>query len=223
MKTILKSLFVAAVFVSIGTTAHAQLGAQTSVAVGARILKKITFNVADTLNFGTVAAGEGITFLNPQVQAASQNVGFNSRVGRLIINATGNEVLRVNYDSIVVMTRIAGGGGAGSDSILYRPFISAIHGQKENTIVDRANSLLVSDQTMTRTGTPVARFPVTAAGGFGIGGVALISTDESLPAPEDDDVTLFLGGQLLTVGKTEITTTTGRFRGTINFNVVYFD
>lgn len=208
MNKILKSLSVMALFLAVGISANAQQGAQTSTSVTARILKQITFAAVDTIQFGTVAAGGGQTFLDPQSQANSDNVGFNSRIGRLVIDATANETVRVEFDENVTM-RIAGG-----DSITYKPIISAIRQLRTINDADRANSTLLSNQPITN---PLV--DVTGPSGTGEGPFGLITTDAV-----GDDATLYLGGYLYLYGTTTAipsTGPTGTFRGTLNFNVLY--
>lgn len=209
MKTIFKSLAIAALFVGIGSTAHAQLGAQTSTSVTARILKQITFAHTDTIQFGTVAAGGGQTELNPINQSLSSNVGFNSRIGRLVIDATAEEPLRVEFDTEVTMRTVSN-----SDSITFRPIISAVRGDRTINPADRLLSVLVSDQAIVN---PIT--DVTGPSGTGQGPVCLITTNAG-----SDRATLYLGGRLHPHGTTNpipISGPTGTFRGILNFNVLY--
>jgi hypothetical protein len=208
MKTIFKSLLVAALFVGVGTTAHAQLGATTNTSVNARILKQITLAV-DTIQFGTVAAGGGQTFLNPRSTSGSTNIGFNSRVGKLRIDATAEEPIRVEFDAAVTMRT-----SSLSDSITYVPVISAIRGDRAINDANRDSSILVSPAAIVN---PVT--DVTAAGGTGTGPFCLVTA-----APGSDRVSLFLGGYLYVVNTTTAIPSsgpTGSFRGTLNFNVFY--
>lgn len=198
-----------ALFLAVGISANAQQGAQTSTSVTARILKQITFAAVDTIQFGTVAAGGGQTFLDPQSQANSDNVGFNSRIGRLVIDATAEEPVRVEFDLNVTMRT-----NSNSDSITYRPVISVIRELKTINDADRTASLLISDQAI-----PDPETDVTAPGGSGQGPFGLLTTDAA-----DDRATLYLGGYLYLYGTTtEIPQAgpTGTFRGTLNFNVLY--
>lgn len=211
MKTIFKSILVAALFVGVGTTAKAQLGTTGSTSATARILKQITLAV-DTIQFGTVAAGGGQTFLNPRFDqpAVSTNVGFNSRVGKLRIDATAQEPVRVEFDASVTMRTVSL-----SDSITFVPVISAIREDVAITNANRSASVLVSPDAIVD---PVN--DVTAStNANGTGPFCLVTTD-----PADDRVTLFLGGYLYVVNTTNPIPSsgpTGTFRGTLNFNVFY--
>lgn len=209
MKTIFKSLLLAAFIGGIATSANAQTGTTTSTSATARILKQITFAAVDTIQFGTVAAGGGQTFLNPQDQAASTNVGFNSRIGRLVIDATPQEPIRVNFDATVTMRTISN-----SDSITYEPVISVIHELKTINTTDRAASILISSNAIVAPTTDV-----TGPTGNGKGPFGLITTTTA-----DDRTTLYLGGSLYQYGTTTAIGSggpTGTFRGTLNFNVLY--
>lgn len=212
MKTIFKSLLVAALFVGVGTTAQAQSGTAASTSATARILKQITL-ATDTIQFGTVAAGGGQTFLSPISQAASTNVGFNSRVGKLRIDATPQEAVRVEFDSEVKMWNTA---TPTADTISYVPVLSAVHEDLAINDANRALSVLVSDQAL------LANTDVTGPTGSGQGPFCLVTTTASgTPA---DRVTLFIGGFLYQNGTTTAIQSgdpTGTFRGTLNFNVLY--
>lgn len=218
MKTILKSLFVAALFVGIGATANAQTGVTTSTSATARILKQITLAV-DTIQFGTVSAGAGQTFLSPIATSASTNVGFNSRVGKLRIDATPQEPIRVEFDSEVKMWNTV---TPTADTISYVPVISAVHQDRPIDDASRALSVLVSDQPIVD---PLV--DVTGPTGSGQGPFCLVTTTSATAqsiggAP--DRVTLYLGGYLYQNGTTnaiDASDPTGTFRGTLNFNVLY--
>lgn len=209
MKTIFKTLLVAALFVGVGTNAHAQLGAQTSTSATARILKQITL-AQDTIQFGTVAAGGGQTFLNPISTAASTNIGFNSRVGRLRIDATAEDPIRVEFDATVTMRT-----STLSDSITFQPIISAIRQDLTITDANRALSVLVSADPIVTPATQVT----STTNRTGTGPFCLVTTDAV-----GDMVTLFLGGNLFVVNTTTPIPSagpTGTFRGTLNFNIFY--
>lgn len=199
---------VIALFVGLDNTAQAQgnLGATTTVPVRARILKQITFTAQDTVRFGTVAAGSQ-TYLDPQVQSASTNVGFNARVGRLIIDATADEVMRVVFDAIVVMSTT----GTPPVFIDYQPKISAIKTLLPITDGNRALSTLVSNQAIVN---PVT--DVTGPAGTGLGPECFVTTSDT-----DSRTTLYLGGSLFETGTTSPTVTQGTFTGVLNFSVQY--
>jgi hypothetical protein len=210
MKTIIKSLLVAALFVGIGTNANAQLGAQSSTSATARILKQITL-LTDTIQFGTVAAGGGQTFLNPQSTAGSSNIGFNSRVGRLRIDATPEEPIRVEFDEEVIMTET----GNPLLQISYVPVVSAIRGDLVIDETNRNASVLVSPDAIVNPVTDVT----ASTNANGTGPFCLVTTN-----PGTDRVTMFLGGYLYVLNTTDPipnTGPTGTFRGTLNFNVFY--
>ncbi len=210
MKTIIKTIAIAAFIGGFASSANAQQGTPASTSATARILKQITFAAIDTIQFGTVAAGGGQTFLNPQDQSASTNVGFNSRIGRLVIDATAQEAVRVEFDQTVTMRKTSGP----ADSITYEPTISVIRELKTINNTDRLNSVLISSNAITNPLTDV-----TGAGGTGKGPFGLITT-----APADDRTTLYLGGSLYLYNTTTAIPAagpTGTFRGTLNFNVLY--
>jgi hypothetical protein len=207
MKTIIKSLALVALFSTIAFTASAQLGAQTSTSATARILKQITLGV-DSIQFGTIAAGGGQTFINPTNFAGSTNIGFNSRIGRLTIDATADEPIRVEFDSTVKML-----GPGGTDSIVYRPILSAVHG---NLAITNANTAL---SVLTSADAPSAGQVTATTNRTGDGPFVLVQTEAG-----SEDVTMFLGGYLYqwnTTNPVPSSQTTGTYRGTLNFNVVY--
>lgn len=215
MKTIFKSLFVAIVFVAAAGAAKAQgnspLGAQATVNTSARILKQITLTPTN-LNFGRIAAGGGATFLDPRGQA-SVNVGFTSTPGSLVINATAEEDVRVEFPDWVVMTL---GGVAGADSISFLPQISVIHGNQAINATNRQNSVLMNNTAV------VTPFPATNTGGTGRGPFGIVTTQGG----GNDNVTLYIGGNLWEANggaNTQIPTSkpTGSYTGAMVFNVLY--
>lgn len=215
MKTIFKSLFVAIVLVAAAGAAKAQgpspLGAQATVNTSARILKQITLTPAN-LNFGRIAAGGGATFLDPTGQA-SVNVGFTSTPGRLLINATAEEDIRVEFPSWVVMTL---NGAPGADSISYLPQISVIHGDQAINATNRQNSVLLNNTAV------ASPYPATNTGGNGRGPFGIVTTQ----AGGNDNVTLFIGGNLWEAdgqANAQIPTSkpTGNYTGSMVFNVLY--
>ncbi len=173
-------------------------------------MKQITL-ATDTIKFGTIAAGGGQTFLDPISQAASTNVGFTAVVGKLRIDATPEEPIRVEFDEEVTM-RITGG-----DSITYVPIISAVHQDLAINDANRALSVLVSDQ-------PIADLvaDVTGPSGTGRGPFCLITTTSG--GTPSERASLFIGGYLYDYGTTNAidqNQQTGTYRGTLNFNVLY--
>lgn len=209
MKTIIKSLALVALFSTIGFTASAQLGASSSTSATARILKQITLTT-DTIQFGAIAAGGGATYLDPITPAASTNVGFAARVGRLMIDATPLEPIRVEFDSVVTMRKDA----PSPDSITYRPIISVAHGDLAITPANQATSVLMNSIALP------ASTDVTAPSGDGTGPFGIVSTQSGT-----DRVSLFLGGNIYDYNTTNPIPSTGRqtglYRGTLSFNVVY--
>lgn len=212
MKTIFKSLLLAAFIGGIATSANAQTGAQTTMTANARILKQITFHNNNNVQFGIVAAGGGQTFLNPQVQSSSVNVGFSASPGRLQIDATSLQPIRVEFDTLVRMLN------GTNDTIGYVPIISAVFGQKTINATDRAASLLLNSTAMAEGTTDV-----TNAGGTGAGPFGIISTF-STAGPDFERTTLYVGGYLYrwrTTTAISASDPTGTFTGTLNFNVLY--
>lgn len=217
MKTIFKSLLFVAFFGGIATSTNAQsLGASTNTGAVARILKQITLNT-DTVRFGAVAAGIDTPFLSPINPDSNKNVGFNARVGHLIIDASPNEPVRVEFDSSIVM--YFNGNTAipltETDSFIY--FVPQIS-VKDSTLawsLDHVrNSVLLSQNT------PADGDVVATTGNTGFGPFGIIQTQT------DDKATLWIGGKLysgtgMNTLITSSTTKTGRYIGSISFNVVY--
>jgi len=224
MKTIFKTIAVAAVFVGIGSTASAQLGAQETMTVNAKILKKITLTNVEDVAFGTVQSNS-FTYLDPTDQAGSLNIGSVSNPGVLVIDASQNENIRVEFDESITLTDV----GA-SLNITYVPIISAIYGDKDNNNTDRGNSVLLSKDTRT---VFAANVPTATTNRDGRGGYAIISTNEDATDPlEYQKTTLYVGGYLVaagsyTDGQVPLPTSAdqviiqGTFAGTLSFNVIY--
>lgn len=214
MKTIFKSLLLVALFGGMATSASAQsspLGANANTSANARILKQITL-FTDTIQFGAVAAGGGATLLSP-VGDPNSNVGFNSRVGRLRIDATPQEPVRVEFDSLVTMYRDS--AGIATDSVYYHPLLAGKGGDLAITNANLTGSELLSKDAPTGSTQFTAPTNQIGRGPFGI-----VQTQGS------DRATIFLGGDLYeNTGGGAITSAkrTGTYRGTINFNVVYLN
>jgi hypothetical protein len=213
MKTIFKSLFIAAFFVGAGTVVQGQgLGAQEDVQVTARILKQITLAKTD-ISFGTVQAGGGQTFLDPKRQdSTSLNIGLTATVGTLVIDATAEEPISVEFNTTLPMIG-TGGSATSTDTITFKPIISAIRGLKTINATDRAASVLVSNTTI------IAPITTVTEPGTGEGPRCLITTDSA-----DSKATLYIGGYLYMKGTTTPITTaqpTGNYTGTLNFNLNY--
>lgn len=214
MKTIFKSLLLAAFIGGIATSANAQTGAQTTMTANARILKQITFANNDPVQFGIVAAGGGQTFLNPQSQSGSVNVGFSSAPGRLVIDATSLQPIRVEFDTLVRMLN----GNPTPDTIGYVPIISGVFGSKTINASDRSASSLLNSAAMLEGATDV-----TTAGGTGAGPFGIITTFGTA-GPDFERTTLYVGGYLYQWQTTSAIPSggpTGTFTGTLNFNVLY--
>lgn len=214
MKTIIKSLMFVALFGGIATSANAQLLGKTgSTTTHARILKQITL-FTDSVQFGAVAAGGGPSFLSPSsTQGQSTNIGFNSTVGRLRIDATPQEPVRVVFDSLVTMYRDS--SGVNTDSIYYHPMLAGKGGDLSISTANLDAAELTSKDQPTAAGQFTAPTNQTGRGPF-----AIIQTQAS------DRATIYLGGNLYeSTGGAAITSAkrTGTYRGTINFNVFYLN
>ena len=207
----MKTLFAAVLFTAFGTTAFAQLGAVSSVQASAKILKQITLT-PENVNFGTIASGGQPTDLTP-TGVSEVNVGFTASQGRLVIDATSDEPIRVTFDSIVKLVHTT----PAFDSIMYVPYLSATFGTRTVGHADQATSVLVNN--VVKTGGMVATEP----GGLGRGPFAIIYTDTALA--NIDQTTLFIGGTLFAKDGTSTigsgNTSTGTYVGTLNFNVIY--
>ena len=214
MKTIFKSILAAALFVGVGTTASAQtpaLGVAGEVGARVRILKQIIVAENDSILFGTVAAGNGQTFLDPR-GVANSNVGIANAVGRLVITASAEENIRIDFDSAVVMQRTV--PGATDSMITYVPVISVIHKDTAASAAARTASVLLSNATISNVSTEV-----TGTGGNGEGPTALFTTD-----PATEATTFFIGGYLYVLNtRTAIPSShsTGTYIGEMNFNIFY--
>lgn len=213
MKTIFKSLLVAALFVGIGTTASAQaLGVAGTVGSRARILKQIVVANNDSILFGTVAAGNGQTFLDPR-GATSSNIGINNSVGRLVISASPEEPIRIDFDSTVTMQK-GSPTATGLDSLItFRPVISVLYGNNATNSTNRTASTLLSSTALSSVTI------VTEPGGIGEGPTALFTTDNST-----EFTTFYIGGYLYVLNtRTAIPSThgTGTYVGAMNFNIYY--
>ncbi len=210
MKTMFKSLFVAVLFTVIGTSAFAQLGAQSTVTATARILKQITLT-NDSIQFGTIAAGGGATLLSP-TGVGSTNVGFTNRAGRLVIDATPDEPVRVEFPDTIALYRLSD-----STTIKFRLLITCGRGEVAYGAGTQDTTVFINDQPITSPG-----LAVTEPGGNGRSnaGFGLITT-----ASGSEKATLFIGGNLYESGPgtTNISASqpTGTYRGAFTFNVLY--
>lgn len=227
MKTIFKSLLLIAIICGIANTASAQgspgLGANKDVNVAARILKQITLDT-DSVSFGAVSAGIAIPYLNPIHADSNTNVGFNARLGRLTIDASANEPVRVDFPTLVTMRYVIDIAtnqvyeGTVEDSLIYyKPELSIKGGDLTWSISNVANSTLISKDT------PASGDIVAATNNDGFGPFGLVQTQTP-----SEKVTLWIGGKLYATNAandliTSVNTKTGRYLGTMNFNVTYFN
>jgi hypothetical protein len=156
-----------------------------------------------------MAAGGGATLLSP-TSVGSTNVGFNSRAGRLIIDATPEEPIRVEFPDTIALT------GPSSNTVKYQLLISCGHGEVAYGAGAQDTTILLNNQAI------AAPWPVTAAGGNGRSnsGFGLITTRTG-----SEKATLFIGGNLYQSGSgTNIVPAnqqTGTYRGQFTFNVLY--
>lgn len=215
MKTIFKSLLFVALFGGIATSANAQsLGANASTGAVARILKQITL-VTDTVQFGAVAAGVDTPFLSPTDPSLNKNVGFNARVGRLVIDASPNEPVRVEFDSVLTMYFGGTTTIAGADSLIhFVPQISV----KDSTLAWSVGH--VTGSTLLSKDLPAANTNVATTANTGFGPYGIIQTQTL------EKATLWIGGKLYASPAlndliTSGNTVTGRYVGSLNFNVIY--
>lgn len=210
MKTIFKSISLAVLFVGIGSTAFAQLGAQETVAVNARVLKQIQLAHTD-VNFGAIAAGGGATFLDP-TGAASTNVGFVAAAGTLTIDATPEEDIRIEFPTYVTLV-----GPTAVDTLAYTPQITVAFGTQTVGSAAQTSSDLANNTTAL--GPPVT---VTATGGSGRGPFVIVTTDNAAT----ETATLFIGGELrlntsITATPALVAVPSGQANGTYTANMVF--
>lgn len=206
-----KSLFVAMLFIGLGTTAFAQLGAQNTVTATARILKQITL-ASDSIQFGTIAAGGGATLLSP-TGTGSTNVGFTNRAGRLVIDATPDEPIRVEFPDTIALYRLAD-----SSTIKFRLLITCGRGTVSYGTGAQDTTVFIHDQAITA---PASTVTEPGGNGRSNAGFGLITTGDG----PDETATLFIGGNLYEsgVGTNNISANqpTGTYRGAFTFNVLY--
>lgn len=210
MKTMFKSLFVAVLFTVIGTSAFAQLGAQSTVTATARILKQITL-VNDSIQFGTIAAGGGATLLSP-TGVGSTNVGFTNRAGRLVIDATPDEPIRVNFPDTIALYR------SDSSTVKFRLLITCGRGAVGYGAGAQDTTWLINDQPIIA---PAATVTEPGGNGRSNAGFGLITTGDG----PIEKATLFIGGNLYESGPgtnmVPASQPTGTYRGSFTFNVLY--
>jgi hypothetical protein len=234
MKTILKSLFVAAVFMGIGAMATAQvsfLGTQETVNVNARILKKIVVDNQQPVAFGASQLGGGLADLNPIVQIQSVNVGFAAKPGRLVVDASPNEPIRIEFPLIVNLNQTVGGSG----TIYYVPEIAGVFEAVTSdyggaTAVLLGNNNPPANQVASANSGPAPGLDNTGRGPF-----LLFQTPTG-----SEKSTLFIGGKITSENNTALWsgpfnsdnsagtppevaagTPTGTFVGTVVINFLY--
>jgi len=209
MKKMMKTLFAAVVFTAFGTTAFAQLGATEVVSATARILKQITL-VSDSIQFGTIAAGGGATLLQP-TGVASTNVGFTSRAGRLVINATPAEPIRVEFPDTIKLT------GPALNTVKFRLLITGGHNAVAYGVGAQDTTILINDVAII---TPASSFTQSGGNGRSNSGFGLITTRAG-----SEEATLFIGGNLYQSGAGTVdigvSQPTGTYTGTFTFNILY--
>jgi hypothetical protein len=221
MKTIFKSMLLTALVMGMATAAMAQTGVTQTITATARVLKPITLDAVDAaVGFGGVFAGT-LPFLDPQ-GTATANVGFAANIGSVVVDATAEEPIRVEFlESIELALTPA---TTPPTSIRYFPVISAFSTDAPISTTNRGTSFLLSAAALPTT----APIPVTVAGGTGTGPFGIISTSASLGSGTAvDRATLLIGGKL---GETTSTTTpviiptnqpTGTYSGTFTLNLLY--
>lgn len=215
MKTTFKTLFAAALFTGIGSTAFAQLGETETINVNARVLKQIVL-AGEDVRFGAVTAGN-IAILDPIDPADNEFVSIQALPGRVTVDATGGEIIQVIYPAAIELehTTIPG------EFISYVPRISVRWDFiAVNDLAGRATSVLLDDDDAF-----VATTNATGAAGTGIGGTGYFSTDPTV-GPTRDRATLFIGGNLYETGTTTdpipALQETGTYTNTMLFNINYF-
>lgn len=208
MKTIFKSIFAAAVMTAFSSAAFAQLGANTNITANARILKQITL-ASSNVNFGTIPAGTAPD-LSP-TGVGSTNTGFTAVAGRLLIDATPDEQIRVEFPDSIKL------GLNATDSVTYIPEVTAVYGDVALGDAGQATSIPVHN-------IPASPIAATATGGNGRGPFAIVYTDPTVGSGKDK-VSLFIGGQLYEEDNSPAVIPTnqptGTYTGTMLFNVLY--
>jgi hypothetical protein len=203
------------------TAAMAQTGATQTITATARVLKPITLSAVDAaVGFGGVFAGT-VPFLDPQ-GTASANVGFTSNIGSVVVDATAEEPIRVEFPESIELALTPATTPA--TTIRYFPIISAFSTDEPISTANRGTSLLLDDVASTATPTPA----VTGALGTGTGPFGIIVTSASQGSGTAvDRATLLIGGKL--GAPTSINTPvaidgaqqTGTYSGTFTMNLLY--
>lgn len=213
MKTIFKSLFAAVLFTGLGTSAFAQLGETETIDITARVLKQIVLDGTE-VQFGAVVAGN-VAVLDPIDPADNAFVSISAFAGRMTVDASGGEIIRVTYPAAVTLVHTNT-----TDQINYVPRISVIWGDVSLASVDRQSSVLLDDDDAF-----VATTAVTGAAGTGTGGLGYFSTQQTA-GPGVDFTTFFIGGNLYedasTVDPIPGGQETGTYSADMTFDITYF-
>jgi hypothetical protein len=217
MKTIFKSMLLTALVMGMATAAMAQTGATQTITATARVLKPITLSAVDAaVGFGGVFAGT-VPFLDPQ-GTASANVGFTSNIGSVVVDATAEEPIRVEFPESIELALTPATTPA--TTIRYFPIISAFSTDEPISPTNRGTSLLLGLASPTGGAVTVA--------GLGKGPFGIIATSAIRGGGTAvDRATLLIGGEL---GDPTSTTTpllipsaqpTGTYSGTFTLNLLY--
>jgi hypothetical protein len=219
MKTIFKSLLLTALVMGMATAAMAQTGATQTITATARVLKPITLSAVDAaVGFGGVFAGT-VPFLDPQ-GTASANVGFTSNIGSVVVDATAEEPIRVEFPESLVLL---GPSPLTTSSIKYFPVISAFSTDEPITTANQGTSVLLANVASTVNPPLVTGLAGTGNGPFGI----IVTSASQGSGTAVDRATLLIGGKL---GAPTSTSTpllipsaqpTGTYSGTFTLNLLY--
>lgn len=224
MKKLIAAAFTMIIVGAFTTNLKAQtLGAQSDVDVTARILKQIVLTATD-VSFGAVPAGN-IATLSPSGSVRT-NVSASATVGRLLISATANEPIRVEFPGWVTMSGVAPLTAA--DSITFIPSISVASGSNAIGSAEQGTSILLAHTvpgSVPSAGTDAGGTGIGQAFGGAVRQFGIVYTSPTV-GPNLDFVSLFIGGSLYgagTSGAGIIPTSqpTGTYTGTLDFNVVY--
>lgn len=191
MKTIFKSLFTLVAMIFVTNVAYSQslpaLGVEGTVNVSARILKQITFNQDEAVNFGAIAQGAK-PYIDPKDQNSTQ-LGLAYKVGIYRLGASYNEPIGINFPDTVQLT-------SGANHLLYRPRVSAAYGDPDKDGADTSR-YLGTDSHPTLNDSP-EHAVVTQGDGFGKdGNIVYTYHTQGGPAGQTFELTtLFIGGEL---------------------------
>jgi hypothetical protein len=200
MKKVLLSLTAAAAIVFAAGTVNAQVNGpitgktqvvQANANLQAEILVTIPSPGADggAVRFGTVPRNSSIN-MDPRA-VASTNLGFSSSPAMVSITSQGDEPLRIEYPSAVLLSNNTAGA---LSYITYRPQISGLNDHVALTATNREASKYLGT-------TNPGRDQVTADGGTGEGNTASSAVNgyvvmSPFTGAANGKVTLFVGGKL---------------------------